>query len=112
MAVIKNDTGKGMDIMSLWQQHYYTWSTKSRSGNKVGLGIMVERMSYSSELHGFIRTGTVPCKQSADQRNNKFVHIQSSAWNNFSYPEDYLCPLCYKESWDGEEKLVPLSISE
>lgn len=142
MAVIKNDTGKGMDIMSLWQQHYYTWSTKSLSGNKVGLGIvaasdknrdylriagtegakceacrteegiMVERMSYSSELHGFIRTGTVPCKQSADQRNNKFVHIQSSAWNNFSYPEDYLCPLCYKESWDGEEKLVPLSISE
>ena len=40
MAVIKNDTGKGMDIMSLWQQHYYTWSTKSLSGNKVGLGIV------------------------------------------------------------------------
>lgn len=142
MVIDENNAGKGMDRMSLWQQHYYTWSTKSLSGNKVGLGIvaasdkdrdylrivgteaskceacrdkehfMIERMSYSSELHGFIRTGTIPCEQGADQRNNQFVHIQSSIWNSFAYPEDYLCPLSYKEKWEGEEKLVPLSISE
>lgn len=142
MVIDEDHAGKGMDRMSLWQQHYYTWSTKSLSGNKVGLGIvaasdkerdylrivgteaskceacrekehfMIERMSYSSELHGFIRTGTIPCEQGADQRNNQFVHIQSSIWNSFAYPEDYLCPLCYKEKWEGEEKLVPLSISE
>ena len=128
-------TGKGMDFMITWQQHYYTWSTKSLSGNKVGLGIVaasdqereylclagtegaksepcrekenliIERMYYSEELDGMIRTGVVPSSQSADQRNNKFVHIFSSSLQNQNYPEDYLCPLPFETSWKGERKL-------
>jgi len=124
--------------MSIWQQHFYTWSTKSLSGNKVGLGVVaasepnrdylriagtagaksepfreeknliLERMYYSEELSGFIRTGSVPSRQGADQRNNRFVHIYSSKWKDNSYPEDYLCPLSYETEWKGEEKLQPI----
>ncbi len=135
-------TGKGLDFMSLWQQHYYTWSTKSLSGNKVGLGIvaasnrnrdslrlagtegaksepcrqeedvMIERMNYSAELKGVIRTGSIPSSQGVDQRNNKFVHIYTASWGKLSYPEDYLCSLAFDKNWHGEEKLKPISAPE
>ena len=138
----ENITGKGMDFMSRWQQHYYTWSTKSLSSNKVGLGIvaassrdrdylriagtegaksepyrqkdgiMIERMNYSFELEGIIRTGSVPSKQGADQRNNRFVHIYSTPWKNLKYPEDYLCSLMYATGWNGQEHLKELSLEE
>ena len=135
-------TGKGMDFMSRWQQYYYTWSTRSLSGNKVGLGIVaasdkdrdslriagtegakaqpcrteegmiVERMNYSQEAGCIIRTGAVPSKQGADQRNNKFVHVLSAPWEDFHYPENYLQSLSYHTEWNGQETLAPLQLAD
>lgn len=131
-----------MDLMSIWQQHYYTWSTKSLSGNKVGLGIVaasdkhrdsiriagteggkcepsreepnipIERMHYSRELKGWIRTGSIPSKQGADHRNNRFVHIYSAPWNEFDFPEDYLCPLNFEKEWNGQDTLPSFDAKE
>lgn len=135
-------TGKGLDFMSQWQQHYYTWSTKSLSGNKVGLGIVaasdssrdsllmagtegaksepcrqeekliIERMNYSNELKGIIRTGSIPSTQGVDRRNNKFVHVFSTAVDDLNHPENYLCPLPFEKKWSGETELEPVFVSE
>ncbi len=140
MVIDEDFTGKGMDSMSNWHQHYYTWSTKSLSNNKVGLGIvaasdtdreiiriagteaascevcrsgfgvLVERMRYSSDYQGWIRTGTVPYEQAADRRNNKFVHIFSCEGKADMRPEDYLCELPYKTTWDGNSKLDKINV--
>lgn len=138
----ENITGKGMDFMSIWQQHYYTWSTRSLSGNKVGLGIVaasntdreslriagvegakaepcrqeegvsVERMHYVEESKSIFRTSSVPFRQAADQRNNKFVHIYSTSCKDFKYPEDYLCPLLFEKTWNKTEILESVSRGE
>lgn len=142
MVVDEDVAGKGMDGMSKWQQHYYTWSTNSLSQNKVGLGIVaasledreslrlaehygaksegirdgskitIERGLYSPELSGFVRTGATPCEQGADQRNNVFVHIYSAKDHKLSYPEIYLGKLDFKTQWEGEKSLPECSMTE
>lgn len=142
MVTDEDVTGKGMDGMSKWQQHYYTWSTNSLSQNKVGLGIVaasledretlrlaeyygakseairdgskttIERGCYSPELSGFVRTGVTPCEQGADQRNNVFVHIYSAKNHPLSSPETYLGKLDYKTRWEGEKKLLEYPMAE
>ncbi len=142
MVAYEDVTGKGMDGMSKWQQHYYTWSTNSLSQNKVGLGIVaasvenrdalrlaehygakseviredskatIERGSYSPELQGFVRTGATPCEQGADQRNNMFVHIYSAKNCDLSKPECYLGKLDFKTRWEGEKKLPECPMAE
>lgn len=129
--------------MSQWEQHYYTWSTNSLSGNKVGLGIVaatdkndrkylrimenqgarsevcreednltIERLSYSEELPGYIRSGATPCASGADKRNNKFVHLYSLKETGQMFPEDYLLPLRFKKQWNGEQELSVLQTEE
>lgn len=126
--------------MSIWQQHYYTWSTKSLSQNKVGLGIVatskddrnslriaenfgaksevlregmetIERGSFNPEIPGYVRTGATPCIQGADQRNNKFVHIYSARMEELKIPEEYLGQITYEREWNGETTLKPLSFN-
>lgn len=137
MAAYERITGKGMDRMSTWQQHYYTWSTKSLSQNRVGLGIVaaskndrdsiriaenygaksevlreedvtIERGSFCPEIPGYVRTGATPCVQGADQRNNKFVHIYSTQMEELLYPEQYLTKMDYQVAWDGGSDLKPV----
>ena len=127
--------------MSTWQQHYYTWSTKSLSQNRVGLGIVaaskddrdsiriaenygaksevlreedvtIERGSFCPEIPGYVRTGATPCVQGADQRNNKFVHIYSTQMEELLYPEQYLTKMDYQVAWDGISELSPVSKQE
>lgn len=126
--------------MSIWQQHYYTWSTNSLSQNKVGLGIVaaskddrdsiriaenfgaksevlreetvtIERGSFNPEIPGYVRTGVTPCGQGADQRNNKFVHIYSAKMEELKIPEEYLGEISYEREWNGEKTLKPLSFN-
>ncbi|MDO4555241.1 MAG: hypothetical protein Q4B70_08880, partial [Lachnospiraceae bacterium] len=66
--------------MNQWQQHYYTWSTNSLSGNKVGLGIVAASIESDRAYMRII--------ENQGARSEVVREEESLTIERFSYSED------------------------